>query len=264
MSKTLGELATAISMGLGDLVESQATAASTATTLIDDSQVVGGSGEHVGSEILFTADGRNGATRRVTAFDPNTWTKTFAPALGTATATTDTYEMRRKWLYAEVVAKINEAIREAAGLIWVEVAPDTSLAIAASTYEYAIPAGFDGIYRVEVEVYPGDWRKLSPAVWGIVNGRLTIASSIVDANEGSSLRLSGSARPAELSARTDVCKVNPSFIESYCFWKFLEIDRTANKKEAEFWAKKTEERKARASVAGESYSVPRADTRWVW
>lgn len=70
-----------------------ASAAGTTTTLIDSSLTEADTGHHVGALIEFTSGANIGSVRRITAFTPGTDTLTFSPAVGTATANLDGYNI---------------------------------------------------------------------------------------------------------------------------------------------------------------------------
>lgn len=221
MSATLAALATLVSRKRGDLEEVTTSAEGTTTTAICNTLVVGGDNEYAGDELLWPS--RSGTpTRRVTSSDIDFNTLTFAPALSTLVAAGEAMEKRRKHLYADVVAAINEAIREI-----IPVAPQlavpTSLSLVSEQYEYTIPATFVRVCTVEVDTDgDGTYETLEAPQWEMRPGRkLWIAENVVEDYAGYAIRLTGYTAPATLSTRTDSTPLPVSYILAYCDWYLL-------------------------------------------
>lgn len=120
------------------------------STLVDAYGLVGyGDDNLIGCQIYLTVTA-TGAVEKAWITDSvsSTGTVTFAP-VRTSTTTGQAYEIYRRPIYAENIHDmIDQAVVDASDEAFVERA-DTSLATQRDLYEYPIPSGLVGIYRVE-------------------------------------------------------------------------------------------------------------------
>lgn len=248
MSKTLAQLATAVSANVADLYEGIAASGGT-TTLADNSLVVAGDDEYNGAELCIRAAG---SIAYVTDFDSATRTLTFSPALATVVAAADSYEMRRRHLYADAVRWVNQAIRDMAAEALAEA--DETTTLAAASYEYTTTLA--AIYRVELyHSDEGRYETIDHKWWSVRDGKLAISYRVVDQYHGHTVRVSGYTELVELSGRTSVTALWAPFVEAYAAWK-LAIQLGAQKL-AEHWYVEQQRQRMKA------ITQLRANTRWV-
>jgi hypothetical protein len=180
--------------------------------------VIGGDDEYNGSEVLLLR--ATPITRRITDWAASAYTATIAPAVDTLVASGEAFELRRKHLYADVVAAINSAITDIIPVAPQETAPDTSLVLVSKTYEYDIPESIARIHTVEIDTdEEGHYSPLDPPQWTIrPGGKLWIGEDLVETYVGSTIRLSGYSNPSTLSTRTDSTPISVPYILAYCDW----------------------------------------------
>lgn len=160
----------------------------------------------------------------VTGFDQSTDNEvagflTFRPVLSSAVVVTDLFEMYPDFSPAEMNDAINDAISMVEGEA-LEDKVDESLVVAASQWEYTVPAGFvavEGIFQESgtANRYSSSGNFIDPRHWRILPGaspKLWFDHDLVTLTSGRQLRLVGQQAPTQLTKDADLCAVPRSFV----------------------------------------------------
>lgn len=146
----------------------------------------------------------------------NTHTLTFLPA-ATLTAG-DSVEMHRRFTVNEYNDFINLAIEMVAKESLINKV-DTSVTLESDTYTYDLPTSFLYIDSIMMESGTSDvYNKelpIDPRYWRVVRSttqQLEFVKELWSPTADRSLRITGLASPAVLSADSSQCPVNPTFI----------------------------------------------------
>jgi len=173
-----------------------------------------------------------GEQRRVFTYTSADWTLTITPVFTAIVHLGDTYAILSEYDWAEVKDAINIAIEMVAEESLFFVVDETTVTLAASTYEYSLPTSFMYLYRVSManangkypEAIPPDQYKvikssapklhlsrfpLEQAYSGHWYGGLFADNDIV---ADRTVRLEGLVTPDKLSADTDTCPINPAYV----------------------------------------------------
>ena len=176
------------------LIVSAATSDGDETGLVDDT-LFGGDDNYNGWWMVV----KGGVVRRVSDYDSAGSRLSWTRPLSEATTIGHSYELWPSEYPPEVIHDyINQTIGEAAGHIY-EPVEDESLQAGGSRARFAIPAGIDAIWKVQVRVSasspsPVDadavvWRTLPRHLWGIDKGERVL--TLTDGGR----RLAGSGSP---------------------------------------------------------------------
>lgn len=174
-----------------DFVSSSASAAGTTTTLVDNT-LTGAKDSHKGNWLLFTSGDNVGKERRVTAsaIASDVTTLTFSPALGTATASGDTYKMFDN-IYSSLM--IREAVKQATNaIIGRFYRREESLARHGDgvTSRFDLPSEFDMVDRIEYRASVISKEiQTCDALWDTIDADVTASVDSEDKKLGSSLKL---------------------------------------------------------------------------
>lgn len=154
--KSRKEIRQAIGYNLDGIYISEATATTGTTTSLVDNTLTGGENDHRGNEIIMISGtaGNIGKKATVVAFHPQTKTLILSPALPSAIADGDDYEMHDKYSISQINHNINQAIADASQEA-IQDKEDHSLYKLAKIYEYTIPTGFVALHTVEYEYSVG-------------------------------------------------------------------------------------------------------------
>ena len=201
------------------LIVSAATSAGDKTELVDDT-LFGGDDNYNGWWIVVKA----GQIRRVSDYDAADAQLSWTRPLPEATAAAESYELWPSEYPPEVIHDyINQAVGEAAGHIY-EPVEDESLQAGGGRARFAIPAGIDSIWKVQVRVSasspsPADadsavWRALPSHLWGIDKGNrvLTLTDGGRRLAGSGPLKLVGGREPSPLSTDDSTTVVPDEFI----------------------------------------------------
>jgi len=202
----------------------------------------------------------------VTDFVKTAGVVTFSPSVSGAVDATDLFEMYPDFTPAE----INDAINLALSMVEEEALQDkvdATLAVIASTFEYAIPTGFVYIDQIFQETSTAD--RYSPSGnlidvrhWRVLHGstpKVWFDNEYVSLTTGRNLRLVGQQYPAQLSLDADECAVSQAYIvyQAKANLHFSRVDEQGDahwNKMVAAQSRATEERK-RIRVAGRGQRV---------
>lgn len=174
-----------------DFISSSASAAGTTTTLVDNT-LTGAKDIQKGRWLLFTSGGNAGKERRVTASSiaSDVTTLTFAPALGNATASGDTYKMFDNTLSSLM---IREALKQSTNAIVGRFyRREESVALHADgvTSRFDLPSEFDMVDRIEYrQTVTSKEIQSCDALWDTIDADVTASVDSEDKKLGSSLKL---------------------------------------------------------------------------
>lgn len=182
--------------------------------------------------IYSTTDGQapQGEERFITDWGQSSLTAVVSPAFSAAVEAGDKYVILSEFSWQELLAAINMAIDEIAGLVLVPVVDET-LTLTTGTYELALPSEFQYVSQVTVADSDGSFiNPLAPTDWRILQGdpaklqlmrllegstaNIQIASrySSEPLPNGRAVRIEGMASQARLVDDADVCNLDPNFI----------------------------------------------------
>jgi hypothetical protein len=166
---------------------------------------------------MFCYDGTGvGTSGNPSDWDKDTYTLTFLPA-ATLTAG-DLVEMHRRFTVSTYNHFINLAIEIVAKEALVDYV-DTSLTLAASTYQYDLPTSLMYIYSIEMESSTADLYDASKPIdrskWRIIPSsttKLEFVKALWSPTVDRALRITGLASPSILDTDSEECPLNPTFI----------------------------------------------------
>lgn len=192
-----------------------------------------------------------GERRDVSDFEQSTGKVTVSDVFTAAPSAGDTYVVLTEYPWSEVKGAINMAIDRARdeGVLLENL--DETIELAATTYDYAIPARFTHIYRVTMADGSGDYLQPIPAnQWYIVRGTATPMLRLdvfhddqeheghwhgqtwaeAHLTAGRTLRVEGLQAQVQLDNDTDACKLSPEFIcyQAAAYLHARRIKRAAN------------------------------------
>lgn len=151
--ETRKDMRQSIGYNLGTIIVGTASANGSTTTLVDTLGLAyGGTDDYKGRQVIMVSGtaANIGLIRTVTAFDSATKTLTLAPALTSATASADGYELHETYTIASINNAINQAIIGASDDMLVDY-QDTSLVKELNKYLFTIPTNFSALSRVEYQ-----------------------------------------------------------------------------------------------------------------
>lgn len=217
-SVTRADLRQELAMMMQDDWASTATGGSTTTVV--DTKMIQNDNFWRNAWVLITATNNNLQVRQATGFTASSDTLTFAPAVALAVANADTYELFKRFRPEVYHQAINQAIREVGSLALVDKV-DTSLTLAADTWEYTLPSGFRYIRRLSyLNDSTDDTRVWIPNdLWYIrFAGTRKIVFDGSLRPPANTLTIEGQSSPAELSAEATACPVQPNYALAYGKW----------------------------------------------
>jgi hypothetical protein len=219
---------------LHDWVEGTATGGSS-TTVVDTSRYEDDDYFNSKNSFIYIRTGTYaGAYRRITDFVQSaTPTITFSPAVGGSIVATDTYSIHTNFSRDEVVEAINTAIDMVAEEAMVWVIDESTVTLAADTYEYDLPTSLMYLHRVTMADADGYFydAPIPPDQYKIIYGTTPKIHFIQmptdqqfeghyygqlwansDFTADRVLRLEGLGSPATLSTDSSTSPLSPAYI----------------------------------------------------
>lgn len=220
LTKTRKELRQLIADELGDLMQLTATANGSTTTFVDTIRLAPARESLIGRQWVGTSGSNDGEIRGVTA---GTTTLTLSAAVTSTVAgdTADLYNLRGiGWTYEEYNRVVNATIEEATGFGLIEVLDASHTAFDADSPELTVDASIAYVFRVEYQDGDGIWHAIPAAKetshygWkpDSVGGSIWILGEPARWADTNPIQIWGYGRQATLSADTDACALNPSWV----------------------------------------------------
>ncbi len=164
-------------------------------------------------------------------------TVTFAPAFSPALTTGDKIEFHHIFTEGEYRKSINLAIESLAGKYLVDLKDETTITLAADTYEYELPLSFLYLHRVITEKEAGGGvfeasGEIDVRDWDIIKSyppKLKLHESRYSITAGKDLRLEGQGTQAKVTADTDVIYLPPDWVVNKAI-TFLPKDKIQSNK----------------------------------
>jgi hypothetical protein len=148
--RTREQLRQHIGYALGAVYVSSASTNGSTTTVVDNTLVLGGNDNHIGSWVRFTSGDDDGVIRRITdsSVSSNVTTLTFAPALSASSSSGDTYELWQGYNPASLDDFINQSIISITGNAY---DPIENLELHGDGYQsrFDIPSNISMIRKIE-------------------------------------------------------------------------------------------------------------------
>lgn len=236
---TLMELIRSVAGRLGDSIEFVATDGTT-VTLTDYMNVPQGSHSLTRRQLLVTGGTYAGQSRIITDTDAPTATITFSPALAGAIVAGDTAfcvnAMGGGFGLIEYKRSINNAIRDSYPIARTPIV-SSNLTINSAAPTLTVPTTMNEVWGVEW--LDGNdnvtWRMLNPSSlrggtgwhYNQAEGVLTLDYDTANAYHGTTVRIRGEGRHAELSAYTSTTTLNPQWVVAKACYELalMGIDR---------------------------------------
>lgn len=250
----LREVYTLVRRGLRDGRTGTTTNSGTTGTLQDTKFAVGADDEWVGSEIYFfePQSAADANPVRVTDFNPSVGIFSFTPAITSTISGLDFILgnlQTHGWDHDEVMDAITGACRRRR--VPRKVVDQVLTTTSTGTFEYAAPAGWVGIDRVEYQPWSGwatDWRGIAKplAPFNPTTGILTL--TLVPPYNA--LRLTGRALPSLPALMTDLVPGDGTLVAEDAIYELLRMsDRTTDRQRAAMMAPAVERARAGAALA---------------
>ena len=165
-----------------------------------------------------------GVEREISDWVLSTHTLTFDPAFSSAIDNTSKYELHHIFTEDEYRKAINLAIEALAGKYLVDI-KDETIALVASTYEYALPTSFLYLHRVITEktadggIFDAS-DEIDPRDWDIIKSyppKLKLHEDYYSIVAGKDLRLEGQGTQPIVDDDTDIIYLPPDWV----VWKAI-------------------------------------------
>lgn len=230
LGTTRGELRQSIGHRLGDLVELQATKASTDGGAFYDAISLRRSDNQYASRDAYCARGaaaNQGLTRIVQGSSQQSQSLTLQPPFPAPFALGDRLELTNDrgegWLIAEYHRAIDDALRTAGGMGGVPLAAIITATFDATTPLLTLPDGFDALWGVEYRDQAGEWHLLQPAPrWGsggwrtAGGGQIELLGQGRYLADGQQIRVRGYGRHDPLGDDDEATQVNAEWLVVEC------------------------------------------------
>jgi len=168
-------------------------------------------------EVYVYSGTNSGVSANPTDWTYSSHTLTFSPA--STLSTDDLIEIHEKFYVSQYNESIDAAIEGVTG-ICLQKSVDTSITMAADTYEYDVPSGMIYVYRIDQEEEAdsdvfNDQFPIDARDWDILQGspaKIRFIKNLFEPPDGYDLRVWGLTRSTKLISDTDICSINPNYI----------------------------------------------------